>query len=142
MLSVNDNSEYKDIYNTFLTSNSPFDYAIPQLNDGILQYPYGETPSQITWNGLLDDWRLNIMKKGTSNTKLIPAFIEPSNTDKAFSSQDLNIFLNEYIITPKKDGGIDVEGVVYLYYSTYYNITLLNENLSKSIDCMKNNKCN
>jgi len=133
-------SLYGGIYKSLLTSTCPFDYAIPMLYNGG-QYPYGDTPSQTTWNGLLDYWRLTFMKKGVSNTKLIAAFIEYAEGHTPFKCADLQDFLNEYIITPKQDGGIDVQGVVYFYSSTDYNIPLLNDNLTKSINCIKNNNC-
>jgi hypothetical protein len=107
------------------------------------QYPYGDqTNDTFTWNGLLDNWRTKFMAPSANkNTKLIAAFIE-YQSKPAFTCNDLTIFLNDYILKTPQDGGSSVGGIAYFYYSTDYNISLLNQNLSKTMECVKNNQCN
>lgn len=136
-------AQYKGIYDSIKTSTSPFDYAIPMLYNGG-QYPYDtnkDSVSQNHWNGLLNYWRKNFMNKN-SNTKLIAAFIEYSGGKVAFTCNDLQHFIENYITNPLNDGGVNVEGCVYFYYSTDYDIGLLNQNLKKTNQCFNEGKCN
>jgi len=136
-------AQYHAIYDSLKTSTSPFDYAIPMLYNGG-QYPYGSAAQPpappFTWNSLLDYWRKSVLVKGVSNTKLIAAFIE-YQSKPAFECGDLQHFLQDYIVTPKDDGGNNVDGVVYFYYSTDYNIALLETNLNKTKKCFQDNQC-
>jgi hypothetical protein len=150
--------QYVGIYDSLQSNDCPFDYAIPMLYNGG-QYPYGDQIGEdFTWNGLLDNWRNKFMKPSANkNTKLIAAFIEyqanettttkpgeaPPKYQKqaTFNCSDLRIFLDKYILSTPADGGATVDGAAFFYYSTDYNITILNQNVSKMMNCVKNNQC-
>jgi hypothetical protein len=116
MLSGNSyGAQFQGIYDTLKTNTSPFDYAVPMLYS-IPQYPYGDPTAQDTWNGLLNYWATNFVIKGVSNTKLLPAFINPSSATE-FECSDLSHFINEYIITSPYPNSVEPGGALFFWYN-------------------------
>jgi hypothetical protein len=140
---------YGPIYDILKTNNSPFDYVVPMLYNGG-QYTYANpvptTPGAFSWNGLLNTWARNYLTKGTSNTKLLPAFIcyadsssnRPLYEQAAFECTDLQHYINDFIEKPFDSAVIPV-GALYFYYATEgYNTDKLTSNIKNANNYFKN----